>query len=60
MGRSRRQNRSLEDNQDIQVKRCIGFVRVHRFEILRPQFCECCGVAGFSLKPIKVEIQQVA
>lgn len=25
-----------------------GFARVDRFEILRPQFCECCGVADFS------------
>jgi len=37
-----------------------GFSRVDRFEILRPQFCECCGVADFSLSPIKVERQQVA
>lgn len=37
-----------------------GFGRVDRCEILRPQFCECCGMSGFSLEPIKVEIQQVA
>ncbi|MDV2997240.1 MAG: IS66 family transposase ISAva2 [Chroococcidiopsis sp. SAG 2025] len=37
-----------------------GFDRVDRFEILRPQLCECCGMSGFSLEPIKVEIQQVA
>jgi len=37
-----------------------GFDRVDRFEILRPQLCECCGKSGFSLEPIKVEIQQVA
>lgn len=37
-----------------------GFGRVDRFEILRPQFCECCGMTGFSLEPIKVERQQVA
>ena len=60
MGRSRQQNDRCEDNQDIQVKRCIGFARVDRVEILSPQFCVCCGVAGFSLEPIKVEIQQVA
>ncbi len=60
MGRSRQQNDRCEDNQDIQVKRCIGFNRVDRIEILRPQFCERCGVAGFSLEPIKIEVQQVA
>ncbi len=37
-----------------------GFALVDRFEILRPQFCECCGMTGFSPEPIKVEIQQVA
>ena len=37
-----------------------GFGRVDRWEILRPQFCECSGVASFSLEPSKVEIQQVA
>jgi transposase len=37
-----------------------GFNRVDRIEILRPQFCEHCGVAGFSLEPIKIEVQQVA
>jgi transposase len=37
-----------------------GFDRVDKLEILRPQFCECCGINGFSLEPIKVEIQQVA
>ncbi len=37
-----------------------GFGRIDRFEILRPQICECCGMTGFSLEPVKVEIQQVA
>jgi transposase len=37
-----------------------GFGRVDRFEILRPQFCNCCGLASFTPEPIKVETQQVA
>lgn len=36
-----------------------GFGRVDRFEILRPEFCCCCGT-GFIKEPIKIEIQQVA
>jgi transposase len=37
-----------------------GFGRVDRFEILRPQRCECCGQREFSNEPIKIETQQVA
>lgn len=37
-----------------------GFGRVDRFEILRPEFCDCCGTTGFVREPIKVETQQVA
>jgi transposase len=37
-----------------------GFGRVDRFEILRPQFCFCCGSTGFITEPIKIETQQVA
>lgn len=37
-----------------------GFGRVDRFEILRPEFCDCCGIAGFTSEPIKIETQQVA
>lgn len=29
-------------------------------EILRPQFCNCCGVSNFTIEPRKVETQQVA
>jgi transposase len=36
-----------------------GFGRVDRFEILRPEFCCCCGT-GFIKEPIKIETQQVA
>ena len=36
-----------------------GFGRVDRFEILRPEFCGCCGT-GFIKEPIKIETQQVA
>ena len=37
-----------------------GFGRVDRFEILRPQFCDCCGQTNFVAEPIKIETQQVA
>lgn len=37
-----------------------GFSRTDRFEILRPQFCDCCGQGGFISEPIKIETQQVA
>ena len=37
-----------------------GFGRVDRFEILRPQFCHCCGQTDFVSEPIKIETQQVA
>ena len=37
-----------------------GFGRVDRFEILRPQFCHCCGQTDFVGEPIKIETQQVA
>mgnify|MGYP002777049268 CR=1 FL=1 len=37
-----------------------GFGRVDRFEILRPEFCNCCGTTGFVREPVKVETQQVA
>lgn len=37
-----------------------GFGRVDRFEVLRPQFCSCCGSTGFRKEPIKIETQQVA
>ena len=37
-----------------------GFGRVDRVEILRPEFCDCCGVTSLSGAPIKVETQQVA
>src|SRR4028119_941128 len=36
-----------------------GFGRVDRWEILRPEFCGCCGT-GFIKEPIKIETQQVA
>lgn len=36
-----------------------GFGRVDSFEILRPEFCGCCG-KGFIKEPIKIETQQVA
>lgn len=36
------------------------FGRVDRFEILRFQFCHCCGQADFVSQPIKIETQQVA
>lgn len=31
------------------------FGRVDRFEILRPQFCDCCSHADFIFEPIKIE-----
>lgn len=37
-----------------------GFSRVDRVEILRPEFCDCCGVTNLSEVPIKVETKQVA
>ena len=37
-----------------------GFGRVDRVEILRPEFCDCCGLTSLSGAPIKVETQQVA
>lgn len=37
-----------------------GFGRVDRWEILRPELCDCCRMSVFSLEPIKVETQQVA
>ena len=37
-----------------------GFSRVDRFEILRPQFCHCCGQTDFVSEPRKIETQQVA
>lgn len=37
-----------------------GFSRVDRFEILRPQLCDCCGQTDFIWEPIKIETQQVA
>jgi transposase len=37
-----------------------GFGRVDRVEILRPEFCDCCGVSSLTGVPIKVETQQVA
>ncbi len=37
-----------------------GFSRVDRLEILRPEFCDCCGVTSLTGVPIKVETQQVA
>lgn len=37
-----------------------GFGRVDRVEILRPEFCDCCGLTSLSGAPIKVEAQQVA
>jgi transposase len=37
-----------------------GFGRVDRFEILRPQCCDCCGHAGFVWEPRKIETHQVA
>ncbi len=37
-----------------------GFNRVDRFEILRPQVCDCCGQVDFVFEPKKIEIQQVA
>lgn len=37
-----------------------GFGRVDRFEVLRPEFCSCCGSTGFIKEPIKIETQQVA
>lgn len=37
-----------------------GFGRVDHFEVLRPQFCSCCGSTGFIKEPIKIETQQVA
>jgi transposase len=36
-----------------------GFGRVDRCEILRPEYCCCCGT-GFFKEPIKIETQQVA
>ena len=36
-----------------------GFGRVELWEILRPEFCCCCGT-GFIKEPIKIETQQVA
>jgi len=37
-----------------------GFGRVDRFEILRPQLCNCCGHTSFVSEPIKIETHQVA
>ena len=37
-----------------------GFGRVDRVEILRPEFCHCCGQTDFVGEPIKIETQQVA
>ncbi|MFH7028788.1 MAG: IS66 family transposase [Heteroscytonema crispum UTEX LB 1556] len=37
-----------------------GFGRVDRLEILRPEFCHCCGQTDFVGEPIKIETQQVA
>lgn len=37
-----------------------GFGRVDRFEILRPQVCNCCGQREFRSEPIKIDRQQVA
>ena len=36
-----------------------GFGRVDRWEILRPEYCCCCGTVLFK-EPIKIETQQVA
>lgn len=35
-----------------------GFGRVDRVEILRPEFCHCCGQTDFVGEPIKIETQQ--
>ncbi|BAY49397.1 transposase IS66 [Scytonema sp. HK-05] len=37
-----------------------GFGRVDYFEILRPEFCTCCGHTEFVSEPVKIETQQVA
>jgi transposase len=37
-----------------------GFGRIDRFEILRPEFCTCCGHTTFVNEPVKIETQQVA
>ena len=37
-----------------------GFGRIDRLEILRPEFCACCGSTGFIKEPIKIETHQVA
>ena len=37
-----------------------GFGRVDRVKILRPEFCDCCGIASLTGVPIKVETKQVA
>jgi len=37
-----------------------GFGRIDRFEILRPEFCTCCGNTKFSSEAVKIETQQVA
>ncbi len=37
-----------------------GFGRVDRFEILRPEFCTCCGNTVFLSEPVKAQTQQVA
>ena len=38
----------------------IGFGRVDRYEILRPEQCSCCGGSEFRDSPVRVERQQVA
>lgn len=37
-----------------------GFGRIDRFEILRPEFCICCGDTKFLSEAVKIETQQVA
>lgn len=38
----------------------IGFGRVDRYEVLRPQLCLQCGSQAFAEVPVGVQVQQVA
>ena len=38
----------------------IGFGRVDRYQILRPQLCQNCGSQAFGEVPVSVQVQQVA
>jgi hypothetical protein len=55
-----KRNESRVDNQGMKAKRCIGFGRVDRISILRPQVCQHCGGTHLTSKMENVEIQQVA